>query len=281
MPELPEVETLVRGLRPVMAEQWIVGVEIRRPDLRFPLPDGLAARLRGQRVKTISRRAKYGLLQFYSEDRMLFHLGMAGRMRILSGNEAATGRHQHLVFALAPTAQSPAQQQIVYEDARRFGFFDWLPANSDWQVSQYLRHLGPEPLDQSLSPEMLSASLAGRKMNLKAALLDQRIIAGIGNIYASEALFRARLSPRRRAASVKGRYAERLLEAIQSVLSEAIAAGGSSLRDHRQADGTLGYFQHSWQVYGREGEPCLRCSQPVQRLSQQGRSTFFCSRCQR
>ncbi len=274
MPELPEVETVRRGLALKMSGRRIVRAELRRPDLRRPFPPALAARLKGARIGALGRRGKYILVELDGDGLLLLHLGMSGR--ITAGAEAPAGKHDHVVLTLDDGTQ------IRFNDARRFGTVDYLRRGEE-DRHPLLAGLGPEPLEPGFDGGWLAARLAGRLTPIKAALLDQRIVAGLGNIYVCEALYRARLSPRRLAGSVGRRRAERLAQAIRSVLTEAIAAGGSSLRDYVQADGELGYFQHRWAVYGHEGEPCpgCDCAEGVRRIVQAGRSTFFCAKRQR
>jgi len=276
MPELPEVETVCRGLRPRLEGRVLARVTTRRPDLRFPLPPDFAARLTGRRVTRIDRRAKYILAHLDDGMVWLTHLGMSGRMIVAAGPSNAVEKHDHVVI------ETDAADRIVYNDARRFGFMDLFPADA-MAAHPRLAGLGLEPLGPELTGPRLAALLHGRTSPLKAALLDQRILAGLGNIYVCEALFRAGLSPERPAGSVTGRRAARLAESIRAVLAAAIAAGGSSIRDYVQASGELGYFQHDWAVYGREGEACPRCADapPIRRLVQAGRSTFHCAKCQR
>ncbi len=293
MPELPEVETVCRGLAPVMEGARIKEAIVNRPNLRFPFPDKFAERLAGQTVRALSRRAKYLLAELSSGDILVMHLGMSGSFRIDGPNdEAAPGRfhhprgkdpkHDHVVFVLA------TGHRVIYNDPRRFGFMDLIP-RGDLQTHKLFRHLGVEPLGNQFHAAHLAAAGAGRRGTLKALLMDQRVVAGLGNIYACEALWRAHLSPRRQAASLARKSgapsaaAERLTRTIRAVLDDAIAAGGSSLRDHRQADGTLGYFQHAFSVYDREGAPCRTpdCSGRIRRFVQNGRSTFHCPACQR
>lgn len=294
MPELPEVETVRRGLEPVLAGAVFAHVEQRRPDLRFPLPENFAGRLEGRRVETLGRRAKYLLARLDGGEVLAMHLGMSGRFGIehpggadqkpgsFTHEAGASSRHDHLVFTMSNGAT------IRYNDARRFGFM-MLIREDDMASHKLFRALGPEPLGNELTPDYLAEACKGKKTSLKAALLDQRIVAGLGNIYVCEALHRAALSPRRSADSLAMRSgkpttrAERLIPAIKDVLNEAIEAGGSTLRDYHAVDGTLGYFQHSFAVYGRSGLVCPRpaCGGSVQRIVQGGRSTFFCSRCQR
>ena len=271
MPELPEVETVCRGLRETLTGRCLTRVVHRRADLRKPLPKAFARRLGGSRVREIGRRGKYILVRFEGDLVLILHLGMSGRLLIGPDSPDALGPHDHVVF------HTDDGQRIVFRDPRRFGLMDLVRAER-LDGHPLLRELGPEPLDPGFTPALLAARLAGRKTPIKAALLDQRIVAGLGNIYACEALFRARLSPRRRAASVAGRRAERLAAAIRGVLVEAIDAGGSSLRDYVRTDGELGYFQHRFAVYDREGDGCpgCACRTGVLRIGQGGRSTFYC-----
>ena len=278
MPELPEVETVRRGLAAVMEGRPITHVTVRRRDLRRPVPVDFAERLEGRIVVTLDRRAKY--LQFHLDDGtvMLAHLGMSGRMVIEHPQDAEEsmpgGKHEHIVFAVGNGTV------IRFSDPRRFGSMD-LTTEAELAQHPLLRHLGPEPLDPALDGPALAGLLAGKRTPIKSALLDQRLIAGLGNIYVCEALFDARLSPRRGAHTVGKARADRLVAAIKAVLLRAIEAGGSTLRDHVAPSGEIGYFQHSFHVYGREGEPCLSCAAPVRRIVQAGRSTFFCPSCQR
>ncbi len=282
MPELPEVETVVRGLRPKLEGHVLQQVEQRRPDLRFPLPENFARRLTGRRVERIQRRAKYMLMFLEDGQVLLCHLGMSGRMTIVeppSGARGSKGRppldkHDHVIFT------TEAGTEVRFNDARRFGIMD-LVAAEDLAAHPLLRELGPEPLGNDFNGPGLAAALAGKRTPIKAALLDQRVVAGLGNIYVCEALYFAGISPRRQAYTVQGNRAEKLAAAVRRVLTRAIEAGGSSLRDYVQADGELGYFQHEWAVYGREGAPCKTCGAPIKRLVQSGRSTFYCPRCQR
>lgn len=283
MPELPEVETVRAGLAPVMEGQVIARAVVNRPDLRFPLPERMAERLSGVRVERLHRRSKYILADLSGGETLLIHLGMSGRM-IVSGamlgafhhDHPAPAKHDHVVLHIEGGAR------ITFNDARRFGAMDLMPT-SGVTAHKLLSGLGPEPLGNEFHEDYLSARLAGRTMPAKAALLDQRIIAGLGNIYVAEALFRSGIDPRRAAGSLTGAEIARLVPTIRDVLTEAIAAGGSSLRDYRQADGELGYFQHSFRVYDREGEACPRpvCGGRIERIVQSGRSTFFCPKCQR
>jgi formamidopyrimidine-DNA glycosylase len=293
MPELPEVETVRRGLQPVMEGAKIIKAEARRKDLRFPFQKDFVARLTGQTVTGLGRRAKYLLADLASGDVLLMHLGMSGSFRVQTASEAQTpgqfhhprgknGAHDHVVFHMS------SGSDIVFNDPRRFGYMKII-ARHALEAEPLLKGLGPEPLGNEFDADMLARSLVGKATSLKAALLDQRVVAGLGNIYVCEALYRAHLSPRRRASTLATRkgepndHARRLVDAIHAVLNEAIKAGGSSLRDHRQTSGELGYFQHSFQVYDREGEPCGTpgCGGIIRRFTQNGRSTFWCPKCQK
>jgi formamidopyrimidine-DNA glycosylase len=292
MPELPEVETVRRGLQPAMEGATIVRAETRRKDLRFPFQRDFAARLEGQTVTGLGRRAKYLLADLASGDVLLMHLGMSGSFRVIDAAGPAPGdfhfprnenrAHDHVKFTMSSGVE------IVFNDPRRFGYMKVLVREA-LDDEPLLRGLGPEPLGNEFDATMLARACRGKKTSLKAALLDQRVVAGLGNIYVCEALFRAHLSPRRLAATLATKAGEqagragRLVEAIHEVLHQAIKAGGSSLRDHRQTSGELGYFQHSFQVYGREGDKCLTpgCQGTVKRFTQNGRSTFWCPRCQK
>jgi formamidopyrimidine-DNA glycosylase len=294
MPELPEVETVRRGLLPVLEGKRIAKLDQNRKDLRFPLPADFAARLRGRKIERLERRAKYLLAHLSGGDVLLMHLGMTGRFTVHapSSGPARVGKyvhetsadlkHDHVVFHMEQGAT------VTYNDARRFGFMLLIP-EAELQEHPLMHGIGVEPLSADLSPEYLARRAAGKKVDLKAFLSDQRIVAGLGNIYVCEALFRAGLSPLRKAATIATRSgrpterAEKLVAAIRAVLKDAIAAGGSSLRDYRRADGALGEFQHTFAVYGREGKPCGpegRCG-TVKRIVQSGRSTFYCPKCQR
>jgi len=277
MPELPEVETVVRGLRPQMEGHRLARVDQHRANLRFAFPDNFAGRLAGARVERIRRRAKYMLFDLDSGEVLLCHLGMSGRMTIVAAPRVAATpleRHDHVVFA------TDAGVEVRFNDPRRFGIMD-LVAAAEVEQHPLLRDLGPEPLGNDFNGPALGAALKGKRSPIKAALLDQGVVAGLGNIYVCEALYFAGLSPRRQAYTVQGGRAEKLAAAVRQVLTHAIEAGGSSLRDYVQANGELGYFQHEWAVYGREGEPCKACGAPIKRLVQSGRSTFFCPGCQR
>jgi formamidopyrimidine-DNA glycosylase len=275
MPELPEVETVRRGLASKISGRRIVHAELRRPDLRRPFPVALADRLAGARIGALGRRGKYLLIELDSDGLLLLHLGMSGRVTTGSAGLPAAP-HDHVVLTLDDGTV------IRFNDPRRFGLIDYLK-RGEAARHPLLAGLGPEPLEPGFDGASLATKLAGKLTPIKAALLDQRIVAGLGNIYVCEALYRARLSPRRLAASIGRGRADRLAAAIRSVLIEAIAAGGSSVRDYVQSNGELGYFQHHWAVYGREGEPCpgCDCAEGVRRIVQSGRSTFFCAKRQR
>ena len=270
MPELPEVETVVRGLRPVLIGRRLARVELHREGLRRPFPDGLVQRLTGATVTGVERRAKFGLIATDRDDTLVFHLGMSGRMRL---DPPDHGKHDHVVFTLDDG------HVVAFNDARRFGSLDIVPT-ADLATYAPLAPLGPEPLGPDLTPAYLQTKFAGRAAPIKPLLLDQRIIAGIGNIYACEALHIAGIDPRRAAGSVSATKLAKLIPAIRQTLNASIAAGGSTLRDHAQLDGTLGHYHAQFCVYGREGEPCPDGRGTVQRIVQGGRSTFFCPRCQ-
>jgi formamidopyrimidine-DNA glycosylase len=279
MPELPEVETVMQGLRQRLEGRVIVTATAHRPDMRWPFPEGLQKRLTGARVTGFRRRGKYILMRLTGGDSVLLHLGMSGRMVLSPLRPNMLTLHEHLVL------ETDDGWRLGFVDPRRFGSVDLVPTRQE-DSHKLLSGLGPEPLDAAFSPALLSAALAGKRTPIKAALLDQKVVAGLGNIYVSEALFRARLSPLRSAHTIPGTRASRLVPAIKETLHEAIAAGGSSLRDYVQPDGELGYFQHAWKVYGREGEACERCpGRPacpgIRRITQSGRSTFYCPRTQR
>ncbi len=276
MPELPEVETVRRGLEPHLVGRRILRAIARRPDLRFPLPDDLGQRLTGRVVTAVDRRAKYLLIHLDDGWVLIGHLGMSGRMCVFQGSPPPEDRHDHVII------EAEGGVTVRFNDQRRFGFLLLAEAH-ELENHPMLAGLGPEPLDETFDGPLLAALLAGRRTPIKAALLDQKTVAGLGNIYVSEALYRAGISPRRSAATIKGRRAHRLARAIREVIADAIRAGGSSLRDHRRPDGELGYFQHSFQVYGREGVPCpgCDCGGVIKRLVQSGRSTFYCPARQR
>lgn len=278
MPELPEVETVRRGIAPVLLGRRLVRVLQRRPDLRVPLPEDMAGRLAGRKVVAVNRRAKFLLIDLDDGATLIIHLGMSGKFVILKGAAGAPDRfapHDHVVF------DTDGGDRLVFNDPRRFGLME-LAATGDLDKVRWFRGLGPEPLGNEFSAAVLSDSLRGRRTSIKAALLDQKVVAGLGNIYVSEALFRSGISPRRSAHTIPGRRAERLVPAIREVLEAAIRAGGSTLRDYVQADGALGYFQHQFLVYGREGQACAAgCGGTIARIVQAGRSTFFCGNCQK
>ncbi|TPL05176.1 MULTISPECIES: bifunctional DNA-formamidopyrimidine glycosylase/DNA-(apurinic or apyrimidinic site) lyase [unclassified Mesorhizobium] len=296
MPELPEVETVRRGLQPVLEGARLVKVEARRPDLRFPFPERFSERLTGKTVTALGRRAKYLTMHIENGLVLICHLGMSGSFRV----EAAAGSdipgtfhhersksaaHDHVVFDVVSPKHE--RSRVVFNDPRRFGFMLFAEGAPD--THPMLAGLGIEPTGNALDGPLLASLLKDRRSPLKAALLDQRLIAGLGNIYVAEALWRASLSPLREAGTIAGsakkakEQSARLAEAIRSVIADAIAAGGSSLRDYVQADGSLGYFQHSFAVYDREGEPCPKpgCRGHIERIVQSGRSTFYCRTCQR
>jgi formamidopyrimidine-DNA glycosylase len=283
MPELPEVETVRRGLIPVLEGHVIVRAEVNRADLRWPLPDRMAERLTGAQVLSLRRRSKYLLADLSTGETLLIHLGMSGRI-LISGHAVgsfhhdhpAPQKHDHVVFHLGNGAR------ITFNDARRFGAMDLMPTAAA-DMHPLIAALGPEPLGNGFDEAYLLTRFAGRRTPVKAALLDQHLVAGLGNIYVCEALFRAGIDPVRHAGQITAASVAQLVPVIRQVLADAIEAGGSSLRDYRQADGELGYFQHQFQVYGREGAACPTpgCDGSIARIVQSGRSTFYCPQCQR
>jgi formamidopyrimidine-DNA glycosylase len=283
LPELPEVETVRRGLEPVLTGAIITRAEVRRPDLRWPFPPDMAARLTGRRVLRLWRRSKYLMADLDGGETLLVHLGMSGRMTVSGAQvgafhhpHGAAAVHDHVVLDLAGGAR------VTFNDARRFGAMD-LMATADADRHWLLARIGPEPLGDAFTAAHLVAAFRGRVLPVKAALLDQRIVAGLGNIYVCEVLHRAGIAPSRRAGRIAAPRVRALVPLVREVLEEAIAAGGSSLRDYRQADGAMGYFQHGFRVYGRAGAPCPTpgCGGTVRRTVQSGRSSFWCARCQR
>jgi formamidopyrimidine-DNA glycosylase len=278
MPELPEVETVCRGLALHMDGNRIARLQLNRPDLRVPMPAGLVGLVEGRRVERVARRAKYILIHLDDQGVIIAHLGMAGRMVVSppGADPIPPERHDHVVFIMDTGAI------VRFNDARRFGLIDYTTEDG-LAGHPLLAGIGPEPLGNAFNGPYLAAALAGKVTPIKSALLDQRVVAGLGNIYVAEALYWAGLSPRRLAATVAGGRTERLVTAIREVLTRAIAAGGSSLKDYVQASGELGYFQHQWAVYGREGVPCpgCDCGGGIKRIVQAGRSTFYCAKRQR
>jgi formamidopyrimidine-DNA glycosylase len=288
VPELPEVETVRRGLAPVLEGAVIAHAQVNRPDLRWPFPERMAERLTGARVDRLRRRSKYILADLSTDETLIIHLGMSGRMIISSGEalratpgvfhhiHPAPEKHDHVIL------DTEAGARITFNDARRFGAMDLAPTD-DVDAHWLLKDLGPEPLGNGFHDDHLARAFRGRRTPVKSALLDQRIVAGLGNIYVCEALHRARISPLRHAGRISRPRIARLVTDIRDVLAEAIEAGGSSLRDYRQADGDLGYFQHNFRVYGREGGPCTTpdCRGVIRRKVQSGRSSFYCPICQR
>lgn len=283
MPELPEVETVRRGLIPSMQGHVIMRADVNRPDLRWPFPDNMAARLTGAKITALRRRSKYVLADLDSGETLIIHLGMSGRMTV-SGDplgqfhhdHPAAAKHDHVVFHMANGAR------VTFNDARRFGAMDL--AQTDRLDDHWLiKHIGPEPLGNTFDETYLIKALATRNTPIKTALLDQHVVAGLGNIYVCEVLFRARINPTRKAKDLSKKRIAALVPIILDVLTEAIAAGGSSLKDYRQADGELGYFQKAFQAYDREGHICQtpECTGSIARIVQSGRSTFYCPTCQR
>ena len=276
MPELPEVETVRRGLLPAMEGQIITRAQVNRPDLRWPFPKKMAERLTGKRVENLGRRSKYLLVGLSSGETLIVHLGMSGRMQISHPPHPETQKHDHVVFDMDNGAR------ITFNDARRFGMMDLAPSDAI-NDHRLLRDIGPEPLGNNFDERTLIAGFKSRNTPVKTALLDQRIVAGLGNIYVCEVLHRTGISPKRKAGQLSPKRIATLVPAIRDVLNEAITSGGSSLKDHRQADGELGYFQHRFRAYGRENEPCANtnCTGSIARITQSGRSTFYCPQCQR
>jgi formamidopyrimidine-DNA glycosylase len=270
MPELPEVETTVRGLVPVLEGRRIVSIELRRGDLRRPFPPDLRQRVTGARVTALGRRAKYGLIETDRGDTLVFHLGMSGSWRV---DPDVIGTHDHVVI------ETEEGRRLALNDPRRFGSLDLVPTDRLAATPPFTA-MGPEPLGSAFDGTYLAGVLDGRVAPIKAMLLDQRIVAGLGNIYVCDALNLAQVHPGREAGRISARRLDRLVESVKVVLCEAIEAGGSTLRNYVQPNGELGYFSANWRVYGREGTPCPRCAAPVRRRVDSGRSTFFCAKCQ-
>jgi len=281
MPELPEVETVRRGLAPVMEGATFTTVTLNRENLRFPFAENFAQRLMGTKVERLSRRAKFLQTELSSGERLFMHLGMSGRFTIEQDALNRPGvfahaasetnpKHDHVIFEMNNGAR------ITYNDPRRFGFMELIAKNAPYRLD----HIGPEPLGNDFNAPILRQALKGKKSKIKAALLDQAIVAGLGNIYVCEALFKAGISPRRAAGRLKVAESEALVIHIKDVLTRAIEAGGSSLNDFASTEGALGYFQHSFDVYGRENDPCPKCQDPIRRITQSGRSSFYCGKCQ-
>jgi formamidopyrimidine-DNA glycosylase len=281
MPELPEVETVRRGLAPAMEGKRILRVQTRRKDLRFPFPENFNQRIEGARMKHLGRRAKYLVGELSNGEALIMHLGMTGRFTV-SGIKPgkfhhAAGedeKHDHVVFEMQGGAR------VVFNDARRFGFMDLWPVD-DLENYAPFSGMGPEPISNAFSGAYLAEAFKGKKTPVKSALLDQNVVAGLGNIYVCEALFRSGISPKKLAGAIRKDRLETLAAEVRKVIEEAIVAGGSTISDFRQLDGELGYFQHSFQVYDREGDACVVCAKPVKRMVQSGRSTFYCAGCQR
>lgn len=276
MPELPEVETVRRGLTPVMEGKMILRADVNRPNLRWPFPDQMAERLTGKVIERLRRRSKYILADLDSGETLLIHLGMSGKMLITTAPHPETAKHDHVVFHMQDGAR------VAFNDARRFGAMD-MAATADMADHKLLTSIGPEPLGNEFDESYLVDRLKGKNSPIKNVLLDQRIVAGLGNIYVCEVLLRAGVLPTRKAGEMSAPKVRSLVPIIRDVLNEAIESGGSSLKDYRQADGELGYFQHRFRAYGREGEPCVTagCDGKIQRIVQAGRSTFYCAQCQR
>lgn len=283
MPELPEVETVLRGLAPVLEGRTISQARVNRPDLRWPFPENMAERLNGQKVLALRRRSKYILLDLSSGETLLIHLGMSGRV-LISGDplgqfvheHPALQKHDHVIFDIDNGAR------VTFNDPRRFGAMDLLCTDTADKHS-LLRDIGPEPLSNMFNESYLIERIKQKKSAIKSVLLDQKVVAGLGNIYVCEILYKAGISPTRLAEKIAHKRIAALVPITRQVLNEAIKAGGSSLRDYRQADGELGYFQHKFNVYGRESQPCFTegCGQPIKRITQSGRSSFYCNQCQK
>lgn len=278
MPELPEVETVRRGLTPVMEGFSFNSVQLNRPDLRFPFAENFIKRVEGTTLIRLTRRAKFLQAELSSGERLFMHLGMSGRFTIDTAPTAklvqahnTNPKHDHVIFEMSSGAR------VTFNDPRRFGFMELIGQGQPYRLDD----LGPEPMGNGFNAPDLRAKLKGKKSKIKAALLDQRVIAGLGNIYVCEALYRANISPKRMAGRLTIAETESLVGHIKTVIAQAIEAGGSSLKDFANTDGDLGYFQHSFDVYGREGEPCGVCEAPIQRIVQSGRSSFYCKACQR
>jgi formamidopyrimidine-DNA glycosylase len=281
MPELPEVETVRRGLAPAMEGKRILRVQTRRKDLRFPFPENFNQRIEGARMKHLGRRAKYLVGELSNGEALIMHLGMTGRFTVCGIKPGkfhhAAGedeKHDHVVFEMQGGAR------VVFNDARRFGFMDLWPVH-DLENYAPFSGMGPEPISNAFSGAYLAEAFKGKKTPVKSALLDQNVVAGLGNIYVCEALFRSGISPKKLAGAIRKDRLETLAVEVRKVIEEAIVAGGSTISDFRQSDGELGYFQHSFQVYDREGDACVVCAKPVKRMVQSGRSTFYCAGCQR
>lgn len=277
MPELPEVETVRRGLVPAMEGQTIASTRLFRPNLRCPFPEGFTQKAKNTKILSLGRRAKYIIATLDSGIAIIMHLGMTGSFRIKTPNEFDASdltKHDHLLFEMKNGTV------VIYNDPRRFGFIDlWM--SSDLENYPRLIELGPEPLTKEFNVDTLRANLANKKTPIKSALLDQKVVAGLGNIYVCEALFLSGISPLRLANTVNKRKTPMLVEAINVTIQAAIDSGGSTLRNFSHADGTMGYFQHKFNVYDKEGHPCITCSRPIKRIVQSGRSTFYCTNCQR
>jgi len=275
MPELPEVETVMRGLSPALLKNKIDRVKLYRKDLRVPFPKNMQAKLSGKRISSLSRRAKYILVHFEGGLILAIHLGMSGRVSIISEDaKYDIQKHDHMILTMNTGVR------IAYNDPRRFGMV-FLLQESELDTHAFFAHLGPEPLGNDFSAPYLMGVLKNKKTSIKQALLDQRVVVGVGNIYACEALYKSKINPEKQACRVKGQKAEELVKDIRIILKKAIKAGGSTLKDYRHADGELGYFQHNFTVYDRAGQGCQNCNKTIKRIVQGGRSTFYCPACQK
>jgi formamidopyrimidine-DNA glycosylase len=279
MPELPEVEIVKQALKLALQNRQVITAFVGRKNLRWPLPENLANRLMNKSFTRLTRRGKYVLMHLDSDEVLLLHLGMSGSVRIYQ-QKPELGKHDHFMLEMAPQTGHGGRSYVVLSDPRRFGWID-LFAESAMPTHKLLATMGPEPLSNEFSASQLEAAFKGRSVPVKNALLNQALIAGIGNIYASEALFLAGISPRRKARTIAGGRADRLAAAIVTILRAAIDDGGTSLRDHVQPGGEIGYFVQRLMVYGQAGKPCPKCQMPIKTIIQSGRSSFYCSRCQR
>lgn len=272
MPELPEVETVMRGIAPEITSKVIEGVTHNRADLRIPFPKHFVQTLEGATIQSIQRRAKYLLIDIGRDQHWVIHLGMSGKVLLRDALPNDLNKHAHVITRFADGSV------MIYEDPRRFGLMTLVPRN--WQQHELFFHLGPEPLSDDFNAEYLHAKLRSKNTPIKHAIMDQTTVVGVGNIYACESLFRSRINPKTHACKISKTRCGYLVDNIKEVLSEAITSGGSTLRDYVRSDGSLGYFQHQFAVYGRENEPCAACSTPIRRSVQQNRSTFYCPSCQ-
>ncbi len=274
MPELPEVETIKNGLKEPLTDEIIDYVILRRDNLRYPFPDNFGDRLEGRKIIDVTRRAKYLLIILDNNSILVIHLGMSGKLTLADNIDEEFKKHDHVIIALKNG------KALIYNDARRFGLMD-IVDNKELETHKYFAQLAPEPLTDKFTSDILYNSLSSKKIPIKNAIMDNKIVVGVGNIYACESLFRSGISPTKESNSLNKKDIDLLIYNIKNVLQEAIISGGSTLRDYVQATGEMGYFQHKFNVYGRENEPCYICTESIKRIKQQGRSTFFCPKCQR